>query len=412
MVMKIRSVLIFALISTFSLTWLSASSRIHRVEAQGFFGAQREPSIDVDKKNKLYLMMSVATGVPPSPHSQIFFTRSVDGGATWDNTPTTRNLSNSPREDFNPSLAVTKSGKVRVYTVFHDNLGSGVYLIKSKKGVKFKAPARVPPDEGGRFNPRLALDSNESLNIAWGEIHDLHRRVMYVRSTDLGESFTDPVDISRSSGEAFQPEIAVDPSNAINIVWEDTAPGASAIMYSRSTDGGATFSSPAQLSKGAAAAAEAHIAADGSGGLNVAWVGETDDGLQVFFTRSTDGGATFSEPTKLTGDAGADIHKVFVTTFQQTIYISYNDDQSKLRQVYLLTSTDAGQSFSSPEQISNADRSRGRAHSSSMVVDKKGKLHIVWIDSSIIGSDEGLLFYRNSKDGHSFSQPKMLLAII
>src|SRR5215471_21393723 len=68
----------------------------------GFFGAQRWPAIDVDANDNLYLMMSVATA-PASehrPHSQIFFTMSVDSGVTWDNLPQTRNLSKSPGEAF------------------------------------------------------------------------------------------------------------------------------------------------------------------------------------------------------------------------------------------------------------------------------------------------------------------------
>ena len=48
-------------------------------------GAQREPRIAVDPNNNLFLVMAVATK-PASAHtpgSQIFFTESTDGGATW-----------------------------------------------------------------------------------------------------------------------------------------------------------------------------------------------------------------------------------------------------------------------------------------------------------------------------------------
>jgi hypothetical protein len=47
-----------------------------------------------------------------------------------------------------------------------------------------------------------------------------------------------------------------------------------------------------------------------------------------------------------------------------------------------------------------------------MVVDSRGTLHIVWIDASVVGNDEGLLFYSNSTDGRQFSIQKMILAII
>jgi hypothetical protein len=47
-----------------------------------------------------------------------------------------------------------------------------------------------------------------------------------------------------------------------------------------------------------------------------------------------------------------------------------------------------------------------------MAVDSRGVLHIVWIDASVIGNDEGLLFYSNSTDGQKFSDQFMILAVI
>ena len=78
-------------------------------------GAQRAPSIDIDRNDNLYLMMSGATK-PASEHtpgSQIFFTQSSNYGASWDNFPLTRNLSNSKGEAFGPALFVTKVGNRR-----------------------------------------------------------------------------------------------------------------------------------------------------------------------------------------------------------------------------------------------------------------------------------------------------------
>lgn len=413
-VMSIRRIFMIALAAVFAFAAWSGAVRVPRAKAQipAQIGAQRWPSIDVDKKNKLYLMMSVATGQPPSPHSQIFFTTSKDGGTTWDNLPQTRNLSKSPREDFGPSLAVTKQGKPRAYTVFQNNNGGGVFLLRSKKGTKFKTPPSIVPPNGGTFVPRLALDSTEALNVVWGATEDFGRQVFFVRSTDMGETFTEPLAISRSQGLAFEPEIAVGPDDAINLVWEDTATGTSAIRFSRSTDSGQTFSVPVEISRGEGDATEAHIAADGSGRLYIVWIDARGGDLQAFFSRSTDNGETFSDPINLSQNPGADIHKIFVTTFKDTVYVAYNNDERNSRQVLLQKSEDAGLSFSEPVQVSQADRSRGRAHSVSMVADKRGTLHIVWIDSSIIGSDEGLLFYSNTKDGRNFSAHRMLLAAI
>jgi hypothetical protein len=208
--MNKRSATVFLFAAALMFAVAGGSSLSGGARAQiGFFGAQRFPAIDVDANDNLYLMMSVATA-PASerrPHSQIFFAMSRDSGINWDNSPQTRNLSNSPGEAFGPSVAVNRNGKVRVYVTYHDN-SNGVtqaYLISSKKRTKFRAPLNLTPHNGGAFAPRVALDSGETVNIVWGDTKDGRGKVLFVRSTDLGLTFNDPLDVSRSSGVAFDP---------------------------------------------------------------------------------------------------------------------------------------------------------------------------------------------------------------
>jgi hypothetical protein len=420
--MNRRIVLVFLVAAVAMLVVAGSIPLSSKTRAQTFFGAQRFPAIDVDANDNLYLMMSVATA-PASehrPHSQIFFTMSRNGGDDWDNLPATRNLSNSPGEAFGPSVAVSKSGALRIYVSYHDN-SNGItqaYLLRTKKKTKFRKPANITPHNGGAFAPRVALDSTEGVNIAWGDTNSNLGTVVFVRSTDLGASFTEPLDISRSSGVAFDPEIAVDPGDGINVVWQDTAPGLSVIMFSRSTDGGATFSNPKQVSTGTGAATEAAIATDSAGRLSVVWVDESTGSAQAYYSRSTDNGQTFSDPLNVSSFPNGDIHKPTVIAARDVVYVAFQNgdlfgEQSiKNEQVYVTRSDDAGVSFAGSEQVSHAKNSVGRAHSPAIAVDSRGVLHIVWIDASIVGNDEGLLFYSHSANGHQFSEEKMILAVI
>ncbi len=377
-------------------------------------GAQRAPSLAVDRSGNLYLLMSVATkpASARTPGSQIFFTRSVDGGTNWDNFPATRNLSNSDGEAFGPSVAITKAGKPKVYIVYHDNEPglTQTHLIPSKKGTKFKKPRNITPHEGGAFVPRIALDSGQNLNVVWGDTLT-SKRVVFTRSTDAGGTFSDLIEVSRSVGEAFEPEIAVSEDDAINVTWEDNDSGNYAIMYARSSDSGATFSTPAQVSRGSGNAREAHIASAGER-VYIAWVEEIEDSVQAMIARSTDGGKTFSSPLNLTNNEGADIHKTVVVAQGNTVYVAYNNDESRSRQAYVIKSTNGGETFGDAVQLSNANRNRGRAHSVSMALDSAGTLHTVWIDTSIVGDDEGLLYYSRSSNGRTFSASQLLLALV
>ena len=402
---------------------VGSSPLSERVGAQvTFFGAQRFPAIDVDANDNLYLMTSTATAPASAhtPHSQIYFTMSRDYGATWDNLPHTRNLSNSPGEAFGPSLAVYKNGKVRVYVAYHDNSTgtTQAYLIRSKKKTNFRAAEDITPHRGGAFSPRVALDSGEGVNFVWGDSEFGGGKAVFVRSTDQGATFTAPIDVSRSSGVAFDPEIAIDSNDTIHVAWQDNAPGTNVIKYSRSTDAGQTFSDPKQVSTGTGNATEAAIATDASGRISVAWVDETLGHAEAYYARSTNGGESFSEPVDVSNFPNGDVHKATLVTFHNTVYLAFQngdlfgEDSIKNEQVYLSKSDDGGVSFGASEQVSHAKNSVGRAHSPAMVVDSRGVLHIVWIDASVIGGDEGLLFYSNSTNGRSFSPEVMILSVI
>jgi hypothetical protein len=416
--MKRKAALPITLGLVFVLCGIAPLMRPARAQVPSLFGATRFPAIGIDKNDKLYLMMSVATAPAEEhrPHSQIFFTSSKDGGRTWDNLPFTRNLSRSRGEAFGPSVALTQHGTVRAYVTYHDNSNgtTQIYMIRSKKKAKFRKPQNITPHDGGAFSPRVAVDSNENVNVTWGDLETLDRRVLFQRSTDLGETFGESVDVGRSVGQAFNPEIAVGPDDSINIAWEDTAPGESAIMFSRSTDGGASFSEPTRVSSGPADATEAHIAVDGSGRISVVWVDQNPGNPQAFYARSTDNGATFSDPINVTNDNDATITKPLVAVFKDRVYIAYQDETERHKQVFLVRSENAGIGFSDAVQVSHANNNCGRAHSASMVFDSRGTLHIVWIDASRIQgcTDEGLLFYSNSSNGRNFSPEFMILAAL
>jgi hypothetical protein len=104
------------------------------------------------------------------------------------------------------------------------------------------------------------------------------------------------------------------------------------------------------------------------------------------------------------------MYKPYITTFQNEVYIAYNDQASHRRQVFVVKSKDGGNTFMEPVQVSNANREKGRAHSASMVVDSRGTLHIVWVDSSIVGNDEAIMYYTNSPNGRSFPPGRFIFA--
>src|SRR5438045_1955664 len=62
-------------------------------------------------------------------------------------------------------------------------------------------------------------------------------------------SFSTPHNVSNNSDYSATPQVGVDAAGNIYVVWEDDAANNSNILLSKSTDGGATFSTPQNISR-------------------------------------------------------------------------------------------------------------------------------------------------------------------
>jgi hypothetical protein len=115
-------------------------------------------------------------------------------------------------------------------------------------------------------------------------------------------TFGNPIDLSNNTGDSRSPKIVSLDSN-VYTVWSDNTPGNFDIFFTRSTDGGATFGSPINLSTDSGNSITPQITVEEKN-VYVAWVDYTPGNFEVFFARSTDGGNTFSSPINISLNNG------------------------------------------------------------------------------------------------------------
>ena len=116
-----------------------------------------------------------------------------------------------------------------------------------------------------------------------------------------------PVNISHGALPAYYESADRDAGGGVNVVWQSNA----SVMFARSTDGGATWGKPAPVvapddfwAKFAYEMSQMRVASTGDGVIHVAWTVFALDFTEVVYSRSTDGGATFSSPQLIsTADA-------------------------------------------------------------------------------------------------------------
>ena len=220
--------------------------------------------------------------------------------------------------------------------------GTDVFFSKSRDGRTWTAPARVNNDAGGatQSEPSLTLDVSNNIYIAWTDTRNGNNDVFFSKSTDGGLSFSANVRVNDvTTNSQSEPSLAVDPTNnhVIHVVWTDTRSAVNGpdIFYINSTDGGLSFN-PASLRINTDATAleqgapRVAVAPDRS--VDVVWRDPRNaaKGPDIYFAKSTDIGATWTPPVIVNDDAGAAVQAEPRIAINQTgaIFVAWTDSRS------------------------------------------------------------------------------------
>lgn len=158
--------------------------------------------------------------------------------------------------------------------------------------------AHDPTRESWAFPGGLVTLGGSTVVASYVRVIDGDSTEVFVRrSTDSGASWGSPVQVSRPGTGSGRVSIAGYGSDVDVVVTESggatTEPG---VQYSRSTDGGASFSDPVLLS-GGGIAYTAHVARGPNGVVAVVWYSKMKS--RIFVRVSHDGGATFAKRVAL-----------------------------------------------------------------------------------------------------------------
>ena len=264
------------------------------------------PSVFSNGNNTIYVWWEDnSTG-----NYELLFTKSTDGGTTFSD-PINLSSNNGTSED---GTITELNGTIYVGSSDNSTGNYEILLAKSTDGgTTFTDPINLSNNTVESADP-VIKSSKDNLYVVWSEVDD----IFFTRSKD-GVKFDKPINLSNTNGTSFTPRLAVSGNNNLSVVWEDQTPGYSDVFFSKSTDSGATFSDPINISNSTYDSYSQDIGTQINGDLYVAWNEILPDFSDIFFAKSTDGGVTFDKPINLSNSNGS-------TSYDPTIAVSEDND--------------------------------------------------------------------------------------
>jgi hypothetical protein len=257
--------------------------------------------------------------------SSIFVAKSTDGGRTFGQvTMVAQSLTVGTFHD-KEWIAVDQSdgpgrGNIYVAWAMFQPYGSQMVFSRSTDGGNtWSRPPRILSDLPGlEFQlqgSQVVVDNQGTIHITWIDFQGGQHR--YVRSTDQGQSFSDPVDIGEVTPIDYElpnggyrtptlPALAVDNTGgpfdgSLYLTWNDQRSGDADVLMIYSSDGGNQWSSSIRVNDDAndtgADQFFPSIIVAGNGTVCVSFYDRRDDEnntlLMIYHAQSIDGGETF-----------------------------------------------------------------------------------------------------------------------
>jgi len=280
----------------------------------------------------------------------------------------------------------------------HNSSRNGIFVRRSVDAgsnweAKDVAAAEQPDQTNGPFEdkPYIVADNSHgpyagNLYIGWTRWTLTDSRMVFVRSTDHGKTWSKPIEIDDVRGlprddngalEGFAG--VVGPDGALYAVWAD----GNHLRHTVSTDGGVTFSrtrnivETAPIMFGVDGVARANgfpqIGIDPRGGpkggrLYVTWSDYRNGDVDVFCSSSNDQGATWSPAVRVNNDPphnGAEqfFQWMAVDPSDGAVYVVFYDRRGDPKEheetVVLARSTDGGQTFQNYSWMDQAFDAKG-----------------------------------------------------
>jgi hypothetical protein len=323
--------------------------------------------------------------------------------------PITTILSNNTGDSTSPNVAVSGSD---LFVVWEDTTGGNreILLISSLDGQNFTTVRNVTQTAGDSLNPKLAV-SGDNVYLVWEDISGMGAgQIMFAKSSDGGDTFTSAKNLSNTTGDSTNPNVAVSGNN-VYVVWEQVDTNStsgssnSEAMFAKSSDGGDTFTSAKNLSNTTGDSTNPNVAVSQSN-VYVVWEDDNAGDSEIILVRSTNNGVNFAPSRNISNSPGESFDPRIAISESNVyvVWVDYSLGNSTQSDIMLIRSTNRGANFASAENLSN---SPGESADPRIAV-SESNVYVVWEDTTSETGNSDVKFVRSADSGATFTSARNL----
>jgi len=354
------------------------------------------PLISADSDGNVYIVWEEV--VPSPDHTEVYLSESANSSIAFTAAKSLTDLRSSKCTNsiadvrsFNPDIALRSDGKPYLswtYSWYSSGSGTGIKFFRNDDEF-CNSVSDVTYDAG---SPSLGISGSNNVHMVWTSQDD----IFYRHSTDDGDTFLpsgSPLQISDTASDSSGPLLGFDGSMNVNVVWTEGAEGSRNISFSRSADGGESFT---QYNGGSVSGTGIDsycpvIATHGEGNIYIAFKG--DD--KIYFARWSEVSNSFPEVRVISAGSSSPSCPEMGIGENGMVYVVWAD----AGEIWVNRSAYGKYFPADPINISN---SSGNSTSPKITMDES-YINIVWVEED---TGDGDIFLSSSIDnGKSFSSP-------
>jgi hypothetical protein len=263
----------------------------------------------------------------PFGASELRFSRSLDGGRSFEPAITLGAADGPPARRTFHDLAIARDG-----TVYISWIDAGARdAVRAERGIRAERTARNGA-HGAHRDQRIGRAGDAGGSHHTGAVADEPgTQIRVIRSTDAGRTFGPATVIDDASCPCCRTSLAVAPDGTVYVAYRKIFPGdVRDIAIARSEDGGRTFSGPVPVHRDGwvfpgCPHAGPSIAVDEAGTVHAAWYTGKEGAQGLFYASSSDGARSFGEPLALTAGEWVPPSHARLATSGASVWVAWDD---------------------------------------------------------------------------------------